>query len=36
MLVLCRRYYIGSKKLASLGWVERTGWEEGLKKTIEW
>ncbi|MEW5306394.1 MAG: hypothetical protein WDW38_007332 [Sanguina aurantia] len=31
-----RRYYIGSKKLASLGWVERTGWEEGLKKTIEW
>lgn len=32
----CRRYYIGSSKLAELGWVERTSWEEGLKKTIEW
>jgi UDP-glucose 4,6-dehydratase len=31
-----RRYYIGSDKLAALGWREETGWEEGLKKTIEW
>lgn len=31
-----RRYYIGSSKLAELGWKERTPWEEGLKKTIEW
>lgn len=31
-----RRYYIGSDKLAQLGWRERTTWEEGLKKTIEW
>jgi UDP-glucose 4,6-dehydratase len=31
-----RRYYIGSSKLGSLGWVERTTWEEGLQKTIDW
>lgn len=31
-----RRYYIGSDKLAALGWTERTSWEEGLKKTIDW
>lgn len=31
-----RRYYIGSSKLAALGWTEKTGWEEGLKKTIDW
>lgn len=31
-----RRYYIGSDKLAQLGWKEEMGWEEGLKKTIEW
>ncbi|PNH06230.1 putative rhamnose biosynthetic enzyme 1 [Tetrabaena socialis] len=31
-----RRYYIGSSKLAGLGWKESTGWEEGLKKTIDW
>jgi UDP-glucose 4,6-dehydratase len=31
-----RRYYIGSDKLAGLGWTEEVGWEEGLKKTIEW
>ena len=31
-----RRYYICDKKLASLGWVEKTSWEEGLAKTINW
>ncbi|GLC33613.1 Rhm1p [Pleodorina starrii] len=31
-----RRYYIGSAKLAALGWKERTTWEEGLKKTVDW
>ncbi|PNH03861.1 putative rhamnose biosynthetic enzyme 1 [Tetrabaena socialis] len=31
-----RRYYIGSSKLAALGWKESTSWEEGLKKTIDW
>lgn len=33
---MCRRYYIGSQKLAGLGWTERTSWEDGLKNTIEW
>jgi UDP-glucose 4,6-dehydratase len=31
-----RRYFICDKKLAALGWVERTSWEDGLHKTIEW
>jgi UDP-glucose 4,6-dehydratase len=31
-----RRYYIGSDKLAALGWKEETAWEEGLKRTIDW
>ncbi|PNW86369.1 hypothetical protein CHLRE_02g083800v5 [Chlamydomonas reinhardtii] len=31
-----RRYYIGSNKLGALGWTERTSWEDGLKKTIDW
>ncbi len=31
-----RRYYIGSDKLAALGWSEKTTWEDGLKKTIDW
>lgn len=31
-----RRYFICDKKLLELGWTEQTGWEEGLKKTIEW
>lgn len=31
-----RRYYIGSDKLAALGWKESVTWEEGLKKTIDW
>jgi hypothetical protein len=35
-LCCCRRYYIGCDKLAELGWVENTTWEEGLKTTIDW
>lgn len=31
-----RRYYIGSSKLGDLGWKERTSWEEGLRRTIQW
>lgn len=31
-----QRYFICDQKLASLGWVERTSWEEGLKVTIDW
>lgn len=31
-----RRYYIGSDKLAALGWRETTSWEDGLKRTIDW
>lgn len=31
-----RRYYICDTKLATLGWKERTSWEEGLKRTVDW
>lgn len=31
-----RRYFIGSGKLAALGWRERTSWAEGLARTIRW
>lgn len=31
-----RRYFICDKKLAALGWSEKTGWEEGLRRTVEW
>jgi len=31
-----RRYFICDKKLAALGWKERTSWEDGLKMTIDW
>ena len=31
-----QRYFIGSDKLTALGWKQRTSWEEGLKKTIDW
>ncbi|CAN1351784.1 Trifunctional UDP-glucose 4,6-dehydratase/UDP-4-keto-6-deoxy-D-glucose 3,5-epimerase/UDP-4-keto-L-rhamnose-reductase RHM1 [Linum perenne] len=31
-----QRYYLDDQKLKSLGWRERTTWEEGLKKTMEW
>lgn len=32
----CSRYYINDRKLADLGWSERTGWEAGLEKTRQW
>ncbi|CAA0816357.1 Trifunctional UDP-glucose 4-6-dehydratase/UDP-4-keto-6-deoxy-D-glucose 3-5-epimerase/UDP-4-keto-L-rhamnose-reductase RHM1 [Striga hermonthica] len=31
-----QRYFLDDQKLHNLGWSERTVWEEGLKKTIEW
>ena len=31
-----QRYFLDDQKLKSLGWFERTSWEEGLKKTMEW
>jgi UDP-glucose 4,6-dehydratase len=31
-----QRYYLDDKKLKDLGWSERTKWEEGLKKTMDW
>jgi len=30
------RYTIDSSKLQKLGWVERTTWAEGLRKTVDW
>ncbi|KAE8678412.1 Trifunctional UDP-glucose 4,6-dehydratase/UDP-4-keto-6-deoxy-D-glucose 3,5-epimerase/UDP-4-keto-L-rhamnose-reductase RHM1 [Hibiscus syriacus] len=30
-----QRYFLDDQKLKSLGWYERTSWEEGLKKTME-
>lgn len=31
-----KRYFLDDQKLKKLGWQERTPWEEGLKKCIEW
>lgn len=31
-----QRYFLNDKKLKDLGWSERTTWEEGLHKTMEW
>lgn len=31
-----RRYFICDKKLHSLGWTEKTSWEDGLRKTVDW
>lgn len=31
-----QRYFLDDQKLKSLGWSERTTWEEGLRKTMEW
>ncbi|XP_059664927.1 trifunctional UDP-glucose 4,6-dehydratase/UDP-4-keto-6-deoxy-D-glucose 3,5-epimerase/UDP-4-keto-L-rhamnose-reductase RHM1-like [Cornus florida] len=31
-----QRYFLDHQKLTNLGWSERTTWEEGLKKTMEW
>ena len=35
-VLTCRRYYICDNKLGTLGWKERTPWEDGLKRTVEW
>ncbi|WOH00787.1 hypothetical protein DCAR_0520162 [Daucus carota subsp. sativus] len=31
-----QRYFLDDQKLKNLGWAERTTWEEGLKKTMDW
>lgn len=31
-----QRYFICDKKLAGLGWTERTKWEDGLRRTVDW
>ncbi|CAH9100097.1 unnamed protein product [Cuscuta europaea] len=31
-----QRYFLDDQKLKNIGWSERTGWTEGLEKTIEW
>lgn len=31
-----QRYFLDDQKLKNLGWSEKTTWEEGLKKTMEW
>ncbi|XP_044502738.1 trifunctional UDP-glucose 4,6-dehydratase/UDP-4-keto-6-deoxy-D-glucose 3,5-epimerase/UDP-4-keto-L-rhamnose-reductase RHM1-like [Mangifera indica] len=31
-----QRYFLDDRKLKDLGWHERTTWEHGLKKTMEW
>lgn len=31
-----QRYFLDDQKLKNLGWFERTIWEEGLRKTMEW
>ncbi|KAJ0242331.1 Trifunctional UDP-glucose 4,6-dehydratase/UDP-4-keto-6-deoxy-D-glucose 3,5-epimerase/UDP-4-keto-L-rhamnose-reductase RHM2 [Hirschfeldia incana] len=31
-----QRYFLDDQKLKNLGWSERTGWEDGLKKTMAW
>ena len=31
-----QRYFLDDEKLKNLGWSERTTWNEGLKKTMEW
>lgn len=31
-----RRYFISTRKLSELGWIEKTSWQDGLNKTVEW
>ncbi|GER29209.1 dTDP-glucose 4,6-dehydratase [Striga asiatica] len=31
-----QRYFLDSRKLKDLGWVEKTRWEDGLRRTMEW
>ena len=30
------RYFICDKKLAALGWREKTSWKDGLRRTVDW
>ena len=30
------RYFICDKKLAALGWTEKTAWKDGLRRTVDW
>lgn len=31
-----QRYFLDSQKLKNLGWSEKTKWDDGLRKTMEW
>ncbi|KAL6536118.1 Trifunctional UDP-glucose 4,6-dehydratase [Orobanche hederae] len=31
-----QRYFLDSRKLKKLGWLEKTKWENGIRKTMEW
>ncbi|XP_034682992.1 trifunctional UDP-glucose 4,6-dehydratase/UDP-4-keto-6-deoxy-D-glucose 3,5-epimerase/UDP-4-keto-L-rhamnose-reductase RHM1-like [Vitis riparia] len=31
-----KRYFLDDQKLKKLGWEERTPWEEGVRRTMEW
>uniref|UniRef100_M1AA70 UDP-glucose 4,6-dehydratase n=1 Tax=Solanum tuberosum TaxID=4113 RepID=M1AA70_SOLTU len=31
-----QRYFLDDQKLKNLGWSQKTTWEEGLKKTMDW
>ncbi|KAF9589750.1 hypothetical protein IFM89_028659 [Coptis chinensis] len=31
-----QRYFLDDQKLTNIGWAERTTWQEGLKKTMDW
>ncbi|KAG0486778.1 hypothetical protein HPP92_008873 [Vanilla planifolia] len=31
-----QRYFLDDQKLKTLGWSEKTAWEEGLRKTMDW
>eukprot|EP00250_Pteridium_aquilinum_P001004 c11184_g1_i1 orf=167-1312(+) len=31
-----QRYFLDDKKLKGMGWSERTTWEEGLQRTMDW
>ncbi|KAG6395596.1 hypothetical protein SASPL_141719 [Salvia splendens] len=31
-----QRYFLDDEKLKNIGWAERTTWEDGLRKTMEW
>lgn len=31
-----KRYFLDDQKLKKLGWKEKTSWEDGLKRTMEW